>query len=221
MATRVFGTASGKDNPGRSDNGTPNELPTSGGTDDGAGADGEGEQYGVRPDDSGSSGQGDGGVVSPGRIPKPERKQKGRPKGSTGRKHPKRPATATATANADAGTRKSSTQTASDLTAILFSAHMMLAAFTKQPNFIVTEEEAAKLAKGISRVAELYDAPLLDERTRAWIGLALVGAEVYGTRIAAVVVEAKRRQNGATPPMVRPIRPAPAPPFTEVINAQA
>lgn len=82
---------------------------------------------------------------------------------------------------------------------------MMLAALMKQPGLMLTEEESAKLAAAVNRVVELYDVPLLDERSRAWIGLSLVGVEVYGTRIAAAVIDAKQR-----PHIVTPIKPAAA-----------
>jgi hypothetical protein len=83
---------------------------------------------------------------------------------------------------------------------------MMLAAFTHEPTFAITEEESKKLAAGITRVVELYDVPMLDERSKAWIGLGLVGVEVYGTRIAAAAMDRKRR-----PHIVTPIKQQPAP----------
>jgi hypothetical protein len=102
---------------------------------------------------------------------------------------------------------------------------MMLATFTSSPNLVITEEESKKLAAGITRVVELYDVPMLDERSRAWIGLALVGVEVYGTRITAAVVAAKRRPAVVTPfrhpqPQQQPPQQQPPPvtinqPFTE------
>jgi hypothetical protein len=85
---------------------------------------------------------------------------------------------------------------------------MMLAALTKQPNLILTEEESAKLAAAVNRVVELYDVPLLDDRSRAWIGLSLVGVEVYGTRFAAAIFEAASKRR----PQVVPIKQATAPP---------
>jgi hypothetical protein len=83
---------------------------------------------------------------------------------------------------------------------------MMLAALMKQPDLILTEEESAKLATAINRVVELYDVPLLDERSRAWIGLSLVGVEVYGTRIAAAVIDAKQRPRAVVTP-IKPTQP--------------
>lgn len=77
----------------------------------------------------------------------------------------------------------------------------MLAAFLKEPTFQITEEESAMLAAAITRVSEQYDVPMLDERSKAWLGLGLAGVQVYGTRLAAAVVEAKKR-----PHVVQPIR---------------
>lgn len=68
----------------------------------------------------------------------------------------------------------------------------MLAAFLKVPGLAITEDESKKLAAAITRVTDLYDVPMLDEKTRAWINLTLVGVEVYGTRAATVLVERKR-----------------------------
>jgi hypothetical protein len=94
---------------------------------------------------------------------------------------------------------------------------MMLAAFLKQPTFQITEEESAKLAAAITRVSELYEVPMLDERSKAWLGLGMVGVEVYGTRLAAAVVEAKKR-----PHVVTPIKPATAAePRPPIIDQQA
>ena len=81
----------------------------------------------------------------------------------------------------------------------------MLAALTKNPTLILTEDESAKLAAAVNRVTELYDVPLLDERSRAWIGLSLVGVEVYGTRIATAVMDARKRPHVVTP--IKPTQP--------------
>jgi hypothetical protein len=85
---------------------------------------------------------------------------------------------------------------------------MMLAALMREPSLVLTEEESAKLAAAVNRVVELYDVPLLDERSRAWIGLSLVGVEVYGTRIASAVVNARQRPRA----VVTPIKATPPPP---------
>jgi hypothetical protein len=82
----------------------------------------------------------------------------------------------------------------------------------KVPSLVITEEEAKHLATAITRVSELYEIPILDEKARAWINLGMVGVQVYGTRIAAAMVE-RRKKAPAPPPMViSPFRPHPVPP---------
>lgn len=82
--------------------------------------------------------------------------------------------------------RKAATQTALDLNHILFSLHMMGAAMLKAPALLITEDEAQRLATAITHVTELYDGPIMDEKTRAWLNLGMVGVQVYGTRVTAV-----------------------------------
>lgn len=97
---------------------------------------------------------------------------------------------------------------------------MMLAAMSKAPTWAITEEESAKLATAINNVTQHYDVPMLDEKGRAWLALSMVGVEVYGTRVAAAIIEAKKRPRPQTPPT--PIRAqAPAPMPTVVNSAYA
>jgi hypothetical protein len=93
-----------------------------------------------------------------------------------------------------------------DLTQILFSAHMMMAAIAKAPAWAITEDESAKLAKAIDDVAQHYEMPLLDEKGRAWLALSMVGCEVYGTRVASAIIERKQRQPKPAQASVTPIR---------------
>jgi hypothetical protein len=90
---------------------------------------------------------------------------------------------------------------------------MMLALYTKHPEIMLTDEESAILAAGINRVTELYELPILDEKSRAWMNLVMVGFQVYGTRIVTAVVEKKKTPRPQ--PQVVPARPhqAPATPF--------
>jgi hypothetical protein len=75
----------------------------------------------------------------------------------------------------------------------------MGAVLLRSPAFVITEEEAKLLADSITRVTELYDVPLMDEKSRAWLNLGMASVEVYGTRIAAIVMESKRK-----PQIIRP-----------------
>jgi hypothetical protein len=88
----------------------------------------------------------------------------------------------------------------------------MLAAISKAPAWAITVEESAKLSKAINDVTAQYDVAILDEKTRAWIGLAMVGVEVYGSRVATVVLEAKAKAKAkpAAAANVAPIRQQPA-----------
>ena len=82
---------------------------------------------------------------------------------------------------------------------------MMIAALAKAPAWALTVEESAKLSDSINTVTALYDVAVLDERSRAWLGLAMTAAEVYGTRIATEVIKAQKRareRSGVTP--IRP-----------------
>lgn len=85
----------------------------------------------------------------------------------------------------------------------------MLAAMAKSPSWAITLEESEKLAVAINGVTQLYDIPMLDERGRAWMMLTMVGAEVYGTRVATAVIEANKRAKARG--SVTPIRPQPQP----------
>jgi hypothetical protein len=90
--------------------------------------------------------------------------------------------------------RKAATQATIDLTHVLYSLHRMGAVFLQSPDFVITEEEAKLLADAIRRVSDLYEIPLLDEKARAWLNLGMAGTEVYGTRIAAAIIDRKRRK---------------------------
>ena len=86
--------------------------------------------------------------------------------------------------------------------------HQMGAVLLKNPSLIITEDESKRLAAAITRVSELYEIPLLDEKARAWINLGLVGVEVYGTRITAAIVERKKKapapSPASSPQIIRP-----------------
>jgi hypothetical protein len=108
---------------------------------------------------------------------------------------------------------------------MLLNAHIMLAVLAKNPMLELTEGEANKLGQAVERVTELYEVPLLDERSRAWINLGLVGFEVYGTRIIATMAE-KKPKTPAPVTQIRPHQAHPGPIVSEdyregqVINGQ-
>jgi hypothetical protein len=83
----------------------------------------------------------------------------------------------------------------------------MGAAVVKAPGLALTEEESKQLAAAITRVTDLYDVPLLDEKSRAWLNLGIVGVQIYGTRGAAVIMETKKKR-AAKPSVVQmPVQP--------------
>lgn len=76
----------------------------------------------------------------------------------------------------------------------------------------ITEDEAQKMSAAITRVTELYEIRILPEKTMAWINLSVTLASVYGPRIAASSLKAKRKKAG--PQIVD--MPAPQSPIPEV-----
>lgn len=78
---------------------------------------------------------------------------------------------------------------------MLFTLHLFAAKISKIELLEITQDEAEQLAGAITRVTELYDIAILDEKTMAWVQLAMVGSAVYGTRIMASVLSAKKKSN--------------------------
>ncbi len=105
--------------------------------------------------------------------------------------------------NTSAGSkRKSASETSSSINSILFSMHMMAAAFLKVPELALTMEESENLSEAITRVSELYDIPLMDEKTMAWVNLAIVAGGIYGPRFVAAKIN-KQKSNQETPFVVK------------------
>jgi len=78
---------------------------------------------------------------------------------------------------------RSATQTSQDISVLLFSLHLGVAAIFKSPGFAITPDESEKLGDAITRVTELYDISVLPEKTIAWINLAMVAGTIYGPRM--------------------------------------
>jgi len=91
-----------------------------------------------------------------------------------------------------------------DLTDFLFSVHMMCSSLLTIPSLSITENESEQLATAINRVIELFEIPMLDEKTRAWINLGMVGVRVYGTRVTAAIVERKKEPPAPQPLIISP-----------------
>lgn len=83
----------------------------------------------------------------------------------------------------------------SGVEAILLSAHTMLAAMTKTPELIISQDEANKLASAINTVQEHYPVHV-DPKAMAWLNLAGVAGMIYGPRIFVAV---KRKRESPSP----------------------
>jgi hypothetical protein len=96
-------------------------------------------------------------------------KRRGRPRGSSNR-NPK---------------RTTATQATADISSILLTLHFGMSKIFKDDIWMITEPESQEMSKAITRVTELYDIQIIPEKQMAWLNLAMVGASVYGPRIAA------------------------------------
>lgn len=75
---------------------------------------------------------------------------------------------------------------------------MMAAAFLKSPELALEKTEADALAGAISEVEKHYSISLSPE-ARAWLGLATVGAMVYGPRAYSIIERRKREKRSGQP----------------------
>lgn len=138
---------------------------------------------GQRSDD----GSGDGGrsVIDPGSID-PNTGDTGT--GTGGKRRGRKPGGRNKT-----GGKTSTTKTTDSLSAILHSVHMMGSLLLGIPEILLTQDEAKQLAEAVNRVTELYDIPLMDEKTYAWVQLGMVASTIYGPRIATVVLKTPKK----------------------------
>jgi hypothetical protein len=118
------------------------------------------------------------------REPEPSRRRRGRPRGAT-----------------SASSNAKQAKAATDLTAILMSAHMMLAHIAKVQELELDVKEAKALSEAVNRVQELYEMPILTEKQLAWINLGMVGLSTYGTRYVAFTMR-KKKEKGTQPPTI-------------------
>lgn len=102
------------------------------------------------------------------------------------------------------GASKATSKGTDSLASLLYSVHLIGASFLKVPQLELSEDEAAKLGKAVSRVSELYDMPLMDEKTQAFVNLAMVGASIYGPRFMSYRLDAQTKARKK----VQPIREA-------------
>lgn len=90
------------------------------------------------------------------------------------------------------------TEATSNIEKTLFTIHMMGAAFLGVPELLISSEESKSLADAVTTVTELYEVPFLDDKTQAWIGLAVVAGSIYVPRVIAVLNTSKRKGAGKT-----------------------
>jgi hypothetical protein len=70
---------------------------------------------------------------------------------------------------------------------------MMGSMFFGIEELLLTGEESKQLAEAVNRVTELYDIPLMDDKTYAWLQLGMVASTIYGPRIAVVVMKTPKK----------------------------
>jgi hypothetical protein len=92
------------------------------------------------------------------------------------------------------GKRKDASEATTSIEKTLFTIHMMGAAFLGVPELMLTADESKNLSEAITTVTELYEIPFLDEKTQAWISLAIVAGSIYVPRVIAVSQNAKRKR---------------------------
>lgn len=91
-----------------------------------------------------------------------------------------------------------------DLSGVLYSTHLMLAAMLKIEELKIEQTEAKELSDAIVRVNELYGGIVIPEKALAWINLGIVGMKVYGPRFAAHSLNRSKKKNDK-PPAVTPL----------------
>lgn len=75
----------------------------------------------------------------------------------------------------------------------------MAAAALSQPLLVIEESEARAVAKGIANVARHYDVGRLSAQTMDWVNLCMTLITVYGTRFAAMRMQASKAEAAASP----------------------
>jgi hypothetical protein len=65
--------------------------------------------------------------------------------------------------------------------------------FLKMPEMAITQDEAKVLGSALADVQEAYGIEVLDEKKQALVNLVTAMGTVYGPRLAAAVIERKKR----------------------------
>lgn len=90
--------------------------------------------------------------------------------------------------------RKTTFASSSNLEKMLISLHIMGAALTKTPEFIIDDEEAKILSSAILEVNAAYEIPILSPKHMAMIGLVVALGTVYAPRVIAVANRKPKKQ---------------------------
>jgi hypothetical protein len=92
------------------------------------------------------------------------------------------------------GTAAAEKEAANDLTSLLLSTHMMLAAITKVEELELDQNEAKRLGEAVARINKLYGGFVFSEKTMAWINLGMAGCSIYGPRAIAYSARMKKER---------------------------
>lgn len=102
--------------------------------------------------------------------------------------------------------RASATQATADISGILFTAHLFMAKLAKSDVLEITKEESEELGAAITRVSQLYEVPLLSEKHMAWLNLAMVSGNIYGTRLMVLSMNKKQSKNNVVDMPFQPVQ---------------
>lgn len=146
-------------------------------------SDDDGETEFTNPDSIAGSGSGSSGDTSSG-------KRRGRKPGSRNKR-------------SGGESSRNTSKTTDSIAAMLFTTHTVAAAVLKLPMLKIPKEGCSELAAAILEVTELYEVPLLSEKSLAWLNLASVATRVYifdGKAIGPQLVkEATQQRQHSTP----------------------
>lgn len=95
----------------------------------------------------------------------------------------------------------------------------------KIPELMLTEDESKMLANAVNKVTELYDIPILSEKSQAWMGLAIAAGTIYGPRLMTAKLNNKQKKPIQKQEEKKPLafvpKETPKPDVTQAVPAQA
>lgn len=93
------------------------------------------------------------------------------------------------TGSSSSGGRKSTSKTTDSIAAMLYTVHTVAGSLFKMNSIQITKASCNDLAEAMMEVSELYEIPLMSEKSLAWTNLAAVACKVYIFNGAASVVK--------------------------------